>query len=148
MSNSRERPVTTGSPDVDALIEEVLARYPGSPNADLVEEMIVFTLRLITDATGRGEVKLLRAALKELRHAFRVFAPYHGVRKVTIFGSARVPPEDPCYALAREFARVMAERGWMTITGAGPGIMAAGNEGAGRENTFGVNILLDRKSVV
>jgi uncharacterized protein (TIGR00730 family) len=44
--------------------------------------------------------------------------------------------------LARDLASRMAEEGWMTVTGAGPGIMAAGLEGAGREHAFGVNIRL------
>src|SRR5690606_11259358 len=41
-----------------------------------------------------------------------------------------------------DFARIIAERGWMVITGAGPGIMAAGHEGAGAKLSFGANIRL------
>jgi uncharacterized protein (TIGR00730 family) len=71
-----------------------------------------------------------------------VFAPYRGVRKVSIFGSARTAVDDPEYLLARDFSREMASRGWMVITGAGPGVMAAGHEGAGRKSSFGVGIKL------
>ena len=66
-----------------------------------------------------------------MRHAFHVFAPYRAARKVAIFGSARTQPDDPLYEQARELAAAVAERDWMVITGAGPGIMEAGIEGAG-----------------
>jgi hypothetical protein len=64
------------------------------------------------------------------------------VRKLTMFGSARTLPEDPVYVMARELAARLADAGWMVVTGAGPGIMAAGIEGAGRDRSFGVNIRL------
>ena len=59
-----------------------------------------------------------------------------------MFGSARTQPEDPVYMLARDLAAELAAADWMVVTGAGPGIMAAGLEGAGREHAFGVNIRL------
>jgi uncharacterized protein (TIGR00730 family) len=77
-----------------------------------------------------------------MRHAFHVFAPYRAAPKVAIFGSARTQPESPLYLQARDFAAAMAELDWMVVTGAGPGIMEAGIEGAGAENAFGVSILL------
>jgi uncharacterized protein (TIGR00730 family) len=78
-----------------------------------------------------------------MRYSFLVFSRYRDVRKVTIFGSARTPPDDPNYRMAAEFARVMSDtQQWMVITGAGPGIMEAGNLGAGAEDSFGVNIRL------
>jgi uncharacterized protein (TIGR00730 family) len=77
-----------------------------------------------------------------MRAAFRVFATYGHIPKVTIFGSARTLPDDPLYHQTLDLAREIADRGWMVITGAGPGIMAAGMEGAGRERSFGVNIRL------
>jgi uncharacterized protein (TIGR00730 family) len=49
---------------------------------------------------------------------------------VSIFGSARTPPNDPTYEQARRLARLLAERGWTIITGGGPGIMTAANQGA------------------
>ena len=77
-----------------------------------------------------------------MTEAFRVFRPYRAVRKLTMFGSARTQPDDPVYVLARDLAARMAADGWMVVTGAGPGIMAAGTEGAGRDHAFGVNIRL------
>lgn len=98
--------------------------------------------KLIRDKAGRGDAKLLATALKELRYCFKVFAAYRGRRKVTVFGSARTKPDHPAYRAAEEFGRRMAAEGWMALTGAGHGIMEAGHAGAGRENSFGLNILL------
>ncbi len=98
--------------------------------------------KLIRDHTNRGDVKLLNTALKELRYAFKVFAPFRHRRKVSVFGSARLPPTDPAYQQAIEFGQKIAAAGFMVITGAASGIMEAGHIGAGRENSIGVNILL------
>lgn len=98
--------------------------------------------KLLRDKAGRGDVKLLATALKELRYCFKVFKAYRGRRKVTVFGSARTKPDHPAYRAAVEYGRRMAEEGWMVITGAAAGIMEAGHVGAGRDNSFGVNILL------
>ena len=87
-------------------------------------------------------MKLIHASLKEMRRAFRVFAQYRGMRKVSTFGSARTPAGSPQYEQAHEFARRMADAGFMVITGAGPGIMRACNEGSGRDRSFGINIRL------
>ncbi|TMC00672.1 MAG: TIGR00730 family Rossman fold protein [Chloroflexi bacterium] len=72
----------------------------------------------------------------------KVFKGYRGYRKVSIFGSARATPEDPNYEYTKAFAAAIAARGWMVITGAGPGIMAAGHEGAGAARSFGAAIRL------
>ncbi|NND99179.1 MAG: LOG family protein [Pirellulaceae bacterium] len=99
--------------------------------------------RLEKDKTARGDLKILSRTLRELRYAFTVFRPYRRRRKVTIFGSARTPPEHPEYETAVEFGKQMAaDHGWMVITGAGGGIMEAGHKGAGREASMGLNIML------
>jgi hypothetical protein len=108
----------------------------------LVREMLETSLKLLRDSTSVGDLKILNAALRELRYAFKVFAPYRGVRKLSVFGSARTPPGDPAYRTAAEFSREIASRGYMIVTGGGHGIMRACQEGAGRERSFGVNIRL------
>ena len=132
----------TGDPELDAAIAELVTRAGPVEHVDLVFEMIVSALRMARDGAARGDFKIANSALKEMRYAFHVFAPYRGQRKVAIFGSARTMPEDPLYEQARALAAAMAERDWMVITGAGPGLMSAGIEGAGTENSFGVNIRL------
>src|SRR4029079_13561909 len=89
-----------------------------------------------------GDITIANAALKEMRHSFHVFAPYRAARKVAIFGSARTQPDSPLYVQARERAAALAALDCMVVTGAGPGIMEAGIEGAGTDNAFGVGILL------
>jgi len=119
-----------------------LQRGRGSLNEELIAEMMQAVLKLTRDETSRGDLKILNRALRELRYAFRVFAPYRGIRKVSIFGSTRVQEEDPYYQMAVRLGRRLAEEGYMVITGAGTGIMQAGHEGAGRDKSFGVNIQL------
>src|SRR5262249_52735268 len=94
------------------------------------------------DGRHTGELKLMTAAVKELRHAYRIFAQYPEPHKVSIFGSARTPPGHPDYEVCVEFSRLIAHAGWMVITGAGGGIRQAGREGPGREKSFGVAIRL------
>jgi uncharacterized protein (TIGR00730 family) len=94
------------------------------------------------DGAGLADLKITNAALKEMRYAFKVYAPYHNVRKVTVFGSARTPGTDEAALAAREFGRRMVDEGWMVVTGAGAGIMGAAQEGAGGEQSFGLNIRL------
>lgn len=114
----------------------------GEYDSKLVRELITAALKLIPDGRDTGELKLMTAAMKELRYAYRVFGQYPEAHKVTIFGSARTPEDHPDYAAAVDFSKCMAEAGWMSITGAGDGIMKAGHEGPGRESSFGVAIRL------
>jgi uncharacterized protein (TIGR00730 family) len=108
----------------------------------LVQQIHETADKLLRDKTNRGDVKLLNTALKELRYAFKVLAPYRQRRKVTVFGSARLKADHPACRAAVEFGRKSAAAGFMVITGAASGIMEAGHLGAGRENSIGVNILL------
>ena len=107
-----------------------------------VEEIASTALKLLGDGLDLGQVKLLELALKEMRRSYRLFNRYRGVRKVSIFGSARTPETHPDYHAAREFGRLMAAESWMAITGAGDGIMKAGHEGPTREASFGLSIRL------
>ena len=117
-------------------------RKPDVADGDLVAEIVANALKLLRDQTNRGDMKLIDRSFKELRYALRVFAPYRDVRKVSIFGSARTPDTAPDYQSAVEFGKRMAAEGWMVITGAGGGIMAAGHGGAGADPSFGLAIRL------
>ncbi|MCM8775244.1 MAG: LOG family protein [Candidatus Omnitrophica bacterium] len=131
-----------GIGDLDEQIRQLIKKIGDFPDEDLIQEIIVTALKLYQDQLGRADVKLINSAFKELRYAFRIFQPYHHIRKVALFGSARTPKNSPTYVLARDFARGIAHEGWMVITGASSGIMNAGNEGAGRAHSFGCNIRL------
>ena len=128
--------------DIVTLIDEWLQAQDNSSNADQLAGILRTVVKLSQDDAERGDLKILNRAMQELRHAFRIFAPYRHLRKVSIFGSTRVQETDLYYALARSLAQQLAQTGFMVITGAGPGIMQAGHEGAGRAQSFGVNIRL------
>jgi hypothetical protein len=132
----------TGNPDLDRRVLELLDATGVTENRDQLFEIIATAVRLSGDDADRLDLKITNAALKEMRSAFRTFAPYRDIPKVTMFGSARTLPHDPLYAQASDMAKALAGRGWMVVTGAGPGIMAAGMEGAGRDMSFGVTIRL------
>ncbi len=134
---------TTGDQALDAKLKELASTWVPDPRTrDLVAGLLMTSLKIGRDATGMGDLKLLHRALREMRYANKVFYPYRDVRKITIFGSARTKPGHPAYEAAEQFARRMVEEGFMAITGAGEGIMGAANHGAGREQSFGLNIKL------
>jgi uncharacterized protein (TIGR00730 family) len=129
-------------PELQRRIGELIAFKGGGHNEEAVGDIIENALKMLKDVEDSGDVRVIQTALRELRYAFRLFAPYADKRKVAIFGSARTQPTRVEYQQAVEFGRKIAQAGFMVITGAGPGIMQAGHEGAGSENSFGANIRL------
>jgi uncharacterized protein (TIGR00730 family) len=135
-------------PGIDARIDQLVADVVSSTdglteNADLVREIVISALKVIKDKTNRGDVKMMNTALKELRYSSLVFRPFIDTLKVAVYGSARTQPDDPNYGMAEDFGAKMADdHNYLVITGAGPGIMEAANKGAGKDNSFGVNIRL------
>ena len=137
----------SGDPDGNGRLGPVASPPAGSvvppPHiADLIEQIRESADKLASDHTSRGDLKILSRTLRELRYAFKVFAPYRRARKVAIFGSARTPRDARTYQQAVSFGRAMADKGWLVVTGAASGIMEAGHVGAGRERSMGLNILL------
>ncbi len=129
-------------PELKRRIEELIQFKGGGHNEESVADIIENALKLLTDVQDSGDVRVIQTANRELRYAFRLFAPYAHVRKVTIFGSARTAQTKLEYQQAVDFGRKVADAGFMVITGAGPGIMQAGHEGATPEKSFGANIRL------
>jgi uncharacterized protein (TIGR00730 family) len=129
-------------PELKRRIDELIEYKGGGYNEENVADIIENALKLLKDVQDSGDVRVIQTALRELRFAFKLFAPYSHTRKVTIFGSARTQPTRPEYQQAIEFGKKIAEAGFMVITGAGGGIMQAGHEGAGPEKSFGANIRL------
>jgi uncharacterized protein (TIGR00730 family) len=134
-----------GNPELDNKLRQLVADASHNDNEDLIEELVTTVLKLHRDGATRGDLKLINTAVKEMRYSNLVFSR-HDEPKVTIYGSARLGEGDPNYDTTVEFAGLMAGHGWGVITGAGPGIMEAGNRGAGLENTYGVNIRLPFES--
>src|SRR5512140_1931369 len=127
---------------IDALIAMAAPPKREEDNRDLVRQLIVTALKVEHSQIDRGDAKILSRSMRELRYGFKIFKDYRDKRKVTIFGSARTHKDHPEYKQALSFAKQMAKQGFLAITGAGPGIMKAGNEGAGKNNSFGINIRL------
>ena len=146
MGKKTRRRYELRKPVLDGQLEALLMRTAeelGEPSDfELAREILVSAVKMAGEGTGRGELKLVNRALKELRHAFRVFQPYEQIRKVALFGSARTEETHPAWKQAYDFAESICKHGWMVITGAGDGIMGAAQGGAGRERSFGVNIRL------
>jgi uncharacterized protein (TIGR00730 family) len=144
--NSRAHRYRLDDEELDAMTHALVAKaeqvYGAVEGADYVRQIVGTAMRLVRDKTDLGDLKLINNAFKELRHSLYVFHPFEQIRKVAVFGSARIPTDDPAWEAAREFAERITSQGWMVITGAGPGIMAAAQGGAGRKRSFGVNIRL------
>lgn len=112
------------------------------PHRHVAEQFVETAHRIAQDDMDLLDLKIISSSARELRYAFSVFKDYRHIRKVSVFGSARIPTTDPHYQEAVRFGRLLVKHGWMMITGAASGIMQAGNEGAGTKKSFGVNILL------
>ncbi len=126
----------------DELVSNLLRDLGVSKEFRVSEAFVSEVIGLITDEPESLDLKIASAAITEMREAFRVFAPYKDIPKVSIFGSARTSKDDPLYEQTVRMAKQLADAGWMVVTGAGPGIMEAGMEGAGVENSIGVSIRL------
>lgn len=119
---------------------------PARLETRLAAEMVRTAIKLVKDEADIAQLKLVNAAMKEMRHSYRIFNRWRGTRKVAIFGSARTPPMHPDYVAARQFSEAISQQGWMAITGAGEGIMKAGHEGPQRDGSFGLGIRLPFES--
>ena len=142
MTRARKTEKPPGDAELTRRIKDLIRYKGGGHNEDSVADIIENALKLLQDVRDSGDVRVIQTANRELRYAFRLFAPYADVRKVTIFGSARTAPTKQEYRQAVDFSRKIADAGFMVITGAGPGIMQAGHEGATPERSFGANIRL------
>jgi uncharacterized protein (TIGR00730 family) len=127
---------------LDRQLQQLLVDLSHHPQSKLIQRALQVILRIAEEDTERLNWKILTASLEDLEEGFKRFYPYRHTRKISIFGSARTSPQQPEYQVAFDFARCMTQAGFMVITGAGGGIMQAGNEGAGRDNSFGLNIKL------
>jgi hypothetical protein len=142
MNDKSKRKYKTGRKDLDKIIADLAKDSISGNNVDLIEEMLTTVVKLGMENDDRGDLKLINTALKELRYASKIFTPYRNKRKVVIFGSARVRKDSDEYKLTVKLSELIVKSGFKVITGGGPGIMEAGNKGAGREESFSLNIKL------
>lgn len=133
--------------EIDILIDRLIERAEGVSNPTYIREMVIAALKAGQETDYLADLKLLSSSMKEMRYTNKIFAPYRQRKKVTIFGSARTERSDPVFETCLRFSAKLAAKGFMIITGGGGGIMEAGNEGAGAENSFAVNIRLPFEQV-
>jgi uncharacterized protein (TIGR00730 family) len=131
-----------GDQVIDNLINELAKKSSSVETEDLLREILTTSVKFGKESCDRGDLKLVNNALKELRYSFKIFSPYRAVKKVIIFGSARSKIESAEYKMAEEFSRKLTLKGYMIVTGGGPGVMEAGNKGAGYGKDFALNIRL------
>jgi uncharacterized protein (TIGR00730 family) len=133
---------SSANKEIDQAIKRLIDAAGGIQHPEIIREMMLSTLKIGQDVDYLADLKLINQTLKEMRFTARVFGPYRERKKVTIFGSARTEEHEEMYQKCLRFSRNLADKGYMIITGGGPGIMQAGNQGAGSENSFAVNIRL------
>lgn len=131
-----------GDPEIDSLINELTAKSTSGETEYLLREILTTAVKLGRESADRGDLKLVNNVLKELRYAFKVFSPFRAVKKAIIFGSARSKNTSAEYKMAEELAKKLSEKGFMIVTGGGPGVMEAGNKGALPGKDFALNIRL------
>ena len=131
-----------GDKEMDRLIGELAGKSCSLETVHMLREILTTAVKLGCESHDKGDIKLVNNALKELRYSFKIFAPYRGVKKVIIFGSARSPKTSAEYRMAEAFSKKLTAKGYMVVTGGGPGVMEAGNKGAEAGKEFGLNIRL------
>lgn len=133
---------TTGDAQLDAEIADFAQRASINQDPAFLQSMIAMQVDMMRSNVHEHDCAVLTRTIREMIHANKIFAEYRHLRKISMFGSARIQEGEPAYTTAREFAKLASQSGYMTITGGGPGIMQACNEGAGAEKSFGLNITL------
>ncbi|MDD5115476.1 MAG: TIGR00730 family Rossman fold protein [Candidatus Omnitrophica bacterium] len=136
------RPYDTGDRSADKLINDLIKLSVCPATEELLREILTTSFKLGRESGDRGDLKLVNNALKELRYSFKIFSPYRDFKKVIIFGSARSKIKSGEYRMAEEFSRRLSSKGYMVVTGGGPGVMEAGNKGALQGKDFALNIRL------
>ena len=132
----------TGDEELDARLEELAQQYCGRHNPTTVRQLLASALKAAASGIEEHDLEMMNRTLHEMLAADKMFLPFRNVRKITCFGSARIAENEPAYAQAKQFAQMAARQGYMVITGGGPGIMQACNEGATEHFSFGLNITL------
>lgn len=123
-------------------LTQLLNQLPGRKHEKWIARSLASLVRMAGEDLETLDWKILSASLYDMERGFQIFHPYRHIRKICIFGSARTASNAREYQMAANFARCVTQHGFMVLTGAGGGIMQAGNEGAGPDHSFGLNIQL------
>ncbi len=128
---------------IESLLDDLAEDTAMSPERrDLLRDLLARVVMVAEADADTDDLRVAVTAVDELLEAFMLFERWQDRKKLTIFGSARTKVDSPLFDMTRELAQAMAERDWIIVTGAGPGIMEASSMGAGMDHTLGVNIKL------
>jgi len=127
---------------LQAEVTDLINQLPNLKHEVWIGRSLSTIAHMAGEELERLDWKIIANSLLDMERAFQVFYPYRHIRKIVMFGSARLSPDSPEYGMARDFATAITKQGFMVVTGGGGGIMRAGNEGAGAEHSFGLNIQL------
>lgn len=128
--------------DIVNAIQRLVSKVACKENYHPLTRCIKLLVQLCDSPLKPRDWRFLERSVDEFSESFQLYSNYREHKKICLFGSARTATDDPDYILAKNFSEAIVKKNFMVVTGAGPGIMAAGNEGAGAENSFGVNINL------
>lgn len=137
-----QSPSSAALQNLKAELIQLVDQLPAASNGELIYQVLQTLIDLAGGEIERLNWKILKSSCQDLARGFTSFYPYRHTRKITIFGSARLEPDSPEYQMAVEFAHRITQQGFMVMTGAGGGIMEAGNKGGGPGQSFGLNIQL------
>jgi uncharacterized protein (TIGR00730 family) len=138
--NDGEMEIVGGDKTTPERIGGLFEVYSDNPNVYYARKALNTLLSMLENGMDQTDWRIAGTSLKELEKSFRVFAQYRHRHKVTVFGSARTAENSETFQAAKAFGKRIAELGFMVLTGAGGGVMRAANQGAGIENSFGLNI--------
>jgi len=133
---------SSASEELRAELDALMDTLPTLKHRELIQQALKTLVQMAEVEADRLDWKILNASLQDMGRAFRTFYPYRHIRKIAIFGSARMSANTKAYEMALSFSRCVTQLGFMVMTGAGGGIMQAANAGAGAEHSFGLNIQL------
>lgn len=120
---------------IDQIIARLIEESGGIHHPAVIKEMILATLKIGQDVDYLADLKLINRTLREMRYTALVFAPIATARKLPSLGRPARKKQMRC--IRNAYASVAAwQKTTIWLLRGGPGIMQAGNEGAGSENSL------------
>lgn len=140
-------PVLTGDKKLDKQVERFSREVSTEHDYRYLQSYVSVGVKMAQAKVPSHDFAVMARTCYEMLSADLIFAPYSHIRKISVFGSARIKFGEPAYGTTRDFTKLAEKGGYMVISGGGPGIMQAANEGAGVSNSFGLNIRLPHEQM-
>jgi len=104
---------------LQADVAQLINHLPSLQHGKWIQQALVTLVQMAGSEIDRLDWKILTASMQDMERGFQIFYPYRHVRKITMFGSARLQSDSPEYQIAIDFARCVTQQGFMVMTGAG-----------------------------